>query len=160
MAQRDIWTEQQRLSLILGAWGLGSVAVGELLRRAGRRRGSAFLVGFGRQQSGWGAIDAAIAGFGAIRSRQKQAGLPDPDAAAVQESERSSLHRILLVNTGLDLLYLAGGVLLIVASDAVSRRSGREAALVRGDGAGVLLQGGFLLVLDSAFAARTVAAPR
>lgn len=80
---------------------------------------------FGRQTVAWGAVDGVIALVG---SRRRGA------------TDLARLRRVLLVNAGLDLGYLTAGAWLL--------RDGRW----RGDGAAVLVQGGFLLALDSAAA--------
>jgi hypothetical protein len=78
---------------------------------------------FGRQTLAWGVVDAAIAAFGASR--------PAPDPAR--------LRKVLLVNCAADVGYLALGA-------AALRRGWR------GDGAAILVQGAFLLALDSHYA--------
>ena len=110
---------ESRLTAALGGWAAGSVAAGALLSVPRATRG------FGRQTLAWGAIDGAIAGVGARRRAAK--GPTDP----------ARLRRVLLVNAGLDVGYLAAGAWLV--------RDGRW----RGDGAAVLVQGAFLLLLDS-----------
>jgi hypothetical protein len=57
------------------------------------------------------------------------------------------LRRLLLVNAGLDVGYVAAGVALVRAG----RVRGRDSV---GDGVAVVLQGGFLLVLDLVHAVR------
>jgi hypothetical protein len=109
---------ESRLTSALGRWAAGSVAAGALLSVPPQTRG------FGRQTLAWGAIDGAIARVGARRRAAR--GATDPDR----------LRRVLLVNAGLDVGYLAAGAWLV--------RDGRW----RGDGAAVLVQGAFLLVLD------------
>ena len=115
---------EEQLTSVLGAWATGSVAAGALLSGSPRTRG------FGRQTAAWGAVDGAIAWFGAHKRRSK--GPADP----------RRLRRVLLVNAGLDVGYLAAGAWLV--------RDGRW----RGDGAAVLVQGGFLLLLDTIAARR------
>ena len=78
---------------------------------------------FGRQTLAWGAVDAGIAAFGASRPAA------DP----------RRLRTVLLVNSVADLGYLALGA-------AAMRRGWR------GDGAAILVQGAFLLALDSHYA--------
>jgi hypothetical protein len=109
---------ESRLTTALGRWAAGSVVAGALLSVPSTTRG------FGRQTLAWGAVDGAIAVVGSRRRAQK--GPTDP----------GRLRRVLLVNAGLDVGYLAAGGWLV--------RDGRW----RGDGAAVLLQGAFLLVLD------------
>jgi len=120
------------LTRALTAWSLGSIAVGALVvvRRPGER-----ATGFARQSIAWGAVDLAIAGL-SLRRR---------DPAADEAVEAGSLRRLLLVNAVLDVGYVTAGALLWRAG----RFRGRDST---GDGAGVVVQGAFLLVLDTACA--------
>lgn len=120
-------TVEKRLTRVLGAWSAGSIATGAVLAARPATRG------FGRQTLAWGAIDGAIAYAGAKGRARK--GPTDP----------VRLQKILIVNAVLDLGYLALG--------ARMRRTERW----RGDGDAVLVQGGFLLMLDtvSAYALRS-----
>lgn len=115
-------TVEQRLTRVLAAWGAGSVVAGAALALRPDTRG------FGRQTAAWGLVDGAIA-YAGVRGRARH-GPTDP----------RRLRRVLLANAGLDLGYLVAGAWLV-------RRPRR-----RGDGAAVLVQGAFLLVLDSAAA--------
>jgi hypothetical protein len=115
---------------LLGRWALGSVVAGGVLALDQRTRG------FGRQTAAWGAVDGVIALVGA---RRQAAGRTTPDAR---------LRRVLLVNAGLDVGYLAAGAWLL-------RRT-----RWRGDGAAVLVQGAFLLWLDATYARRLGAPAR
>ena len=102
---------------------LGGWAVGSLAA-------GAVLVGdprtraFGRQTAAWGAVDGAIALVGSRRR------------AARGPTEPARLRRVLLVNAVLDVGYLAAGAALL-------RTRWRD------DGVAVLVQGAFLLVLDT-----------
>lgn len=115
----------KQLLAALGAWSAVSTVGGAALIARGRTR---FAHNFGRQTLAWGAVDAAIAGFGASR--------PAPDPAR--------LRKVLLINCVADLGYLGLGVL-------ATRRGWR------GDGEAILVQGAFLLALDSHFAYRLTA---
>lgn len=117
-------TVEERLTQVLSAWAVGSVAAGAVLMACPVTRG------FGRQTAAWGAVDGAIACAG-IRGRRRR-GPTDP----------SRLRRVLWLNAGLDVGYLAVGIRL--------SRTERW----RGDGLAVLVQGAFLLVLDTATALR------
>ena len=109
---------ERQLTRVLGGWAAVSTVGGAVLAARPTTRG------FGRQTALWGAVDGAIALVGA----QKRATRGPTDPAR--------LRRVLLVNAGLDVGYLAAGAWLV--------RDGRW----RGDGAAVLVQGAFLLVLD------------
>jgi hypothetical protein len=110
---------EQRLTQVLGAWAAGSVVVGGVLAARPGTRG------LGRQTAAWGAVDGAIALVGA---RRRAGGGPTPPLR---------LRRVLLVNAALDVGYVATGAWLV--------RDGRW----RGDGIAVVVQGAFLLVLDT-----------
>ncbi len=101
-----------------------------------------FWRGVGVQGLVWGIIDAAIAGFGLAQLRRKQ-GQPDantPDACA---REARSLRRTLLINAGLDVLYVIGGVIVL---------TNLATEFARGNGVGIIIQGGFLLLFDTFYA--------
>lgn len=117
-------TTEEQLTRVLAAWAAGSVAVGAGCSLSSRTRG------FGRQTAAWGLIDGAIA-YAGVRGRRRK-GPTDP----------VRLRRVLLVNAGLDVGYVAVGVRLL------------QGSRFRGDGLAVLVQGAFLLVLDSAAAHR------
>jgi hypothetical protein len=78
--------------------------------------------GFWGMSGAWGAINATIALVGLLT--------PEPALG--------DLKTILLVNGGLDVLYILGGVYLLT----------RPEAMWRGSGVAVIVQGGFLLVFD------------
>ena len=111
-----------RLTQVLGAWATGSVLLGAGLCVPAATRA------FGRQTAAWGAVDGLIAYVGS-RNRARRG-----------PTEPVRLRRVLLVNAGLDVGYLAAGARLL------------QRPRWRGDGLAVLVQGAFLLVLDTAAA--------
>ena len=115
---------EEDLTRVLACWAAASVVAGAALSLDRRTRG------FGRQTAAWGAVDGAIA-YAGVRGRRRRG----PTSPA-------RLRRVLLVNAGLDIGYLAAGARLV--------RGDRW----RGDGLAVLVQGAFLLVLDSVAARR------
>ncbi len=131
------WTHEQvdqrerTLARALGAWSAGSVVTGALVRG-----------GAGRQHAAWGAVDGALAATGLLRG---------PDRRRDPGERAHRLRRLLLVNAGLDVGYLALGATL---------RSGRLGAARRADGGAVLVQGAFLLGLDLWHARALQAPPR
>jgi hypothetical protein len=136
---RLVVREERVLLLTVGAWGLASVLAGAALWRSGRARPGTLLVGIGRQAAIWGAVDLAVAGFGARRSPAA----PETDADARRRSARMAA--ITGANAVADVAYLAGAV-------AALRRPARRA-----DGAGALAQAAFLLVVDARHARRFAA---
>lgn len=140
MTLRRFWRRVNDVHRQLAAWAAVSLATGVLLVLVGtpfwRAVGVQFLV--------WGAIDGAIAAAG-WRDGRRIARSGDDRDVAESERHRRRLRRLLLVNVGLDMLYLAIGTALL----------GFDAGPVRaGHGVGVIVQGGFLLLFDAWHAAR------
>jgi hypothetical protein len=132
-----IYTFQKDLSQKLLLWSLLSMIVGGFL--SGRRQ-SPDQRGFGQQALGWGAIDALIALVGWAMARKRTAD-PSAQTEEAKRKETRNLRRLLWINSGLDLLYIAGGWLLTRRADS----SGRG---WRGHGWGIVVQGAFLLLFD------------
>ena len=132
-----IWTLQARISHYLILWSTLSIVGGAVLLFA-----VPFWRGVGVQGLVWGVIDAAIAGFGLAQLRRKRA-RPDANTPETLVRETRSLRRTLLINAGLDVLYVVGGV--IVLTNLANE-------FARGNGVGIIVQGGFLLVFDTFYA--------
>ena len=130
-----IWDFQDALARRLLLWSALSIAAGAILLLAG----DAFWRGFGLQAVVWGAIDAGIALFGRRASQKRQASAPPGPETTAREAR--NLRRLLWINTGLDVLYVAGGLLLISTL-------GRSDPFAAGTGWGIVLQGGFLFIFD------------
>lgn len=118
------------------AWGAGSVVAGAGLATSRR----ADLRQIGLQAIVWGAIDAALAlsGRHGARANQRHAPLSAPRSA---REEAARFQRIVAINAGLDLLYIAGGLRLAQTAQRSSSRYGT--------GLGIAIQGLFLLLYDS-----------
>jgi hypothetical protein len=95
---------------------------------------------FGRQTFLWGAIDGAIAGAGAIRGRR-------PRNPGTELADAQRLRKILLINSAIDVGYVAAGGWLMARCV-----NDRPHKLTRADGAAIVIQGAFLLALDTKFA--------
>lgn len=149
MSIHDLVDFEARLASRLLAWGGASVAGGAALALVGHATGSRFLRGFGTQTIGWGAIDAGLALGGRARAQRLRSGPPADPAAAAAEAAR--IRRILALNAGLDVLYVAGGL-------AVAAGRGRADPAARGHGLAAVVQGAFLLGFDAWHAARVPAA--
>ena len=133
-------TDHVQFQVMLGKrliqWGGLSTGLGAVLMTWG----SSFLRGVGSQFAGWGIINALIGWFG-VRSARKMAAQPDAHTPKTQSEARANLRRVLAVNTGLDVLYIAGGAWL-------SKTIDEEDQFWRGAGVGIVIQGGFLFVFD------------
>ncbi len=129
-----IYYYQKILSHRLFAWGVLSILVGVIL---GLIHPALFWKGVGLQSVLWGLVDAAIALF-ALRGLDKK--IQTPPESHVLRRDASRLQKILWVNTGLDVLYVLGGLWMM--------SSGGD-DWWRGMGLGILIQGGFLLLFDA-----------
>lgn len=125
----------------LKQWGLGNIIGGTILTLI-----PGFWRHFGLQALSWGAIDWLLAIAGRRQALLKAEDLVAGDldeSAAHAAAER--FRTILLINAGLDLLYIASGLWLF--------RTAGERTDRRGMGAGIFVQGLFLLLFDSILAA-------
>jgi hypothetical protein len=136
----DIWQFQAHIGRRLLKWGALSAVAGGLLALLPLD----YWRGFGSQAAGWGAIDAVI-GIVGIRSARVKGATPEAHTYQAQQASRRTLRRILLINAGLDVGYIAGGV-------ALARTRGRRSEFWRGSGTSIVVQGGFLLLFDLAHA--------
>jgi hypothetical protein len=77
--------------------------------------------------------------------------------AGAQPSNAAQLRRFLILNAILDVGYMAGGAGLILARERLDQRPRYSAPQAVGDGAAVIVQGGFLLTSDAVHARRLAA---
>ncbi len=128
--------QHRRLSLLLG-WGLLSMLIGVVMPIYP----NPFWRQFGLQALLWGAIDAMLAAFGLGRAGKKQEQHALGELSFHDETrEARSFYRILLFNTGLDVLYVASGIWLM---QRFKKRADR-----RGMGLGIIVQGLWLFLFD------------
>lgn len=122
-------------------WGIASVIGGAVLTLV-----PGFWRHVGLQAISWGAIDWLLAMAGRRQALLKAEDLVAGDIdESVAHAAAERFRNILLINAGLDLLYIGGGLwLLRTAGDRADRR---------GMGFGILVQGLFLLLFDSILAA-------
>ncbi|MFO7661732.1 MAG: hypothetical protein R6X18_03975 [Chloroflexota bacterium] len=130
------WKFQDRLTLWLLSWGMASIASGLMLGRSE----DDFRRGIGEQFVGWGVINAVIAVLGQRGSLKKRR-LPDANEVESLSRERNKLKRLLWINTGLDVVYMAGGWRAVQTRGQMDERW-------RGRGWGIIFQGGFLFFFD------------
>lgn len=138
---KSFYEYQQHALQPLKQWGLGSMLVGSLALPVPHP----VIRQMGIQCLTWGGIDAGLALLGERQARHKATQLAD-GALDEQQVARDirQLHRILMLNTGLDVVYILAALGLIATSTDRPQRLGV--------GIGVLVQGGFLLVYDALFA--------
>lgn len=137
---------EREITALLTVWAAGSVIKGTAIALIGKRTGRKQWMRFGRQTAMWGAVDALIAGAGALgRSRRGELTQEQVD------TEARKLRTLLLINAAADVLYVAGGAHIAFHAkpgppEKTSFRMGR------GDGLAILIQGAFLLALDATYA--------
>ena len=124
------------LTRTLAVLGASSVVIGGLVAVASSHPGRR---AFGQQSAAWGAINLGIAGFGAWRSQAHPA-------------QAAGLRRTLLVNAGLDVVYVAAGAHVAHHRTTFGDRVAPDAA--RGHGLAVVGQGLALMALDLTYAGR------
>ncbi|MCB9593811.1 MAG: hypothetical protein H6719_13845 [Sandaracinaceae bacterium] len=145
--------ERREAGVVLVFEGLLSLVAGGLV--AGFGNADPFWLSFGVGTAGWGAVNAALAiamlDLDDQRQRAVEAerGLRYDDvdrarAAAIRQQEGAAT--LFAFNAGLDVFYLATGVLLFVLADQLTGPD--EPDLLRGYAVAQLGQGGFLLVFD------------
>ncbi len=130
---------RRRALAVLGTWATANLAVGGVgWATADAPRTRAFHQG----NALWNTVNLGIAGLGLLAPRPSA----PFDRPALHRTSRN-LDRALVVNAGLDLLYMAGGLVLQqVGKDRSDPR-------LQGWGDALLLQGGFLLTFDLGFLA-------
>lgn len=120
--------------LILGSWAVGNMLWGGLM--AGRTSGE--LQGFHQMNAYWNGVNLLIAGFGYYSAMTE---VPSSEFWETIQQQQS-IEKILLVNAGLDVAYMATGLYML------ERGKRTDNARIRGFGKSVILQGAFLMSFD------------
>ncbi|MDZ7897977.1 MAG: hypothetical protein U5N85_08110 [Arcicella sp.] len=133
---------QERLDLnrqgmtVLGSWaGANLITNGILLSNA-----SGSEKAFYQMNIYWNVVNGALAGLGLLQKSKNQASM----SAFQTLEEQSGTEKVFLLNTGLDVAYVMGGVYLLEKS----KNSTSDQDQLKGFGQSVILQGGFLLLFD------------
>lgn len=128
---------QKALGLTLGSFALVNIAVGVV--GAGQTSGETTY--FHRMNVYWNLVNLGLAGVGLLGSRKKKT-TPESLADAVRQHE--NMKQLLLVNTGLDVAYVAGGAYLRERANSHPDNADQ----LRGYGNAIMVQGGFLFAFD------------
>lgn len=140
---RQQW--QQRLKLdkthgaVLGGWGVANVATGII----GASTTSGSHRYFHQMNVGWGVINTGLAYFIRRQVREDQMKATNPAMARMAQQR---IEGLLLLNTGLDIAYVAAGWGFTERANNMAAGKSRDRAL--GFGESLMVQGGFLLVFD------------
>ena len=121
---------------VLGSWAVLNIGSGLALR--GNAEGSARY--FYDMNAIWNTVNLGVAAFGYIRANKLQ----QPENGLEMYNIQNRLDKTLLLNTGLDLAYIATGLFL----NDRGRRSSDNHELLIGYGRSVILQGTFLFAFD------------
>jgi hypothetical protein len=137
----EIRLNKQRIGmLVLGSWAVGNIAAGAIL--AGQRQGEDKY--FHLMNIGWNAVNLGLATVGYLNAIHADPAVYDM-AATIKE--QYNIEKILLLNTGLDVGYMLGGLYLMERSKNTDKNPER----LKGFGKSILLQGGFLFTFDLIF---------
>ncbi len=120
------------MAILLG-WGVANVGIG-LFRRKLNNQARRY---FWQMNLAWGAVDALIAGL------TLRALATDYTRFATDRAFQATQVKVIGFNIFLDVLYVLGGLALLKVN--VKKRSARR----QGYGRSIVVQGGFLLVLDA-----------
>jgi len=132
-----VWDFSSKLTRRLLIWSVLSVLASAVIVFLP----NPFLRGLGIQFFAWGVIDGAIAIFGERASAKRRLKVQESGSVESEAKESRWLERILWINTGLDVLYVLGGLWLM-------QTWGADSLLWKGHGAGIIIQGGFLFFFD------------
>lgn len=137
----DYNTEKMRTSkrsmYTLGGWAVGNFAVSGAM--VGFSSGSEKY--FHQMNIYWNVVNAGLAGLGLLGSRKESA---DKSLFETIRGQHNT-EKIYLLNAGLDVGYIFGGLYLA----ELANRSPDQADRFTGFGQSIVLQGSFLLVLDT-----------
>jgi len=133
---RDAFIAEQRVLMwTLMGWAGASIGGGSAMWAGAS--GDEALRWAGIQSVAWGTVNATIASIALVNLR---ADARQEKTAMQWRQDRADARRTFTWNAGLDVLYVGvGAALLLFAKDDA----------LRGSGAGILAQGGFLLAFDT-----------
>ncbi|QRO01143.1 hypothetical protein JRI60_19955 [Archangium violaceum] len=126
---------QTAMSVLLG-WAVLNIGTGTAGHFATQGETQAFF----QANAAWNVVNLAIAGFGL---HGQLTATPETWDLARSLAEGQQMEKVLLLNVGLDVGYIAFGGFLL------ERGLHRDSARLRGWGKSLLLQGGFLLLFDA-----------
>lgn len=122
---------------LLGGWSVANIATGTY----GRLQTGGTTRYFHEMNAAWNSVNLAIAGFGYYGAKRA-----DTDLSLTETvRESNNMDKILLLNTGLNVGYMATGAYLW--ERGIRKQSDRQT----GYGQSLILQGAFLFVFDTLF---------
>jgi len=138
----DVWHAEQSFRktgmIVLGSWAATNIVTGLI----GRSQTTGSRSRFHEMNAIWNSVNLGIAVFGYISAQNL-----DPNGSAFDLYEtQQQLDKVLLINAGLDLAYIATGFWMRERSKNISGNQD----LWNGYGTSIVLQGAFLFVFDLA----------
>lgn len=134
--QKSTGTNQTAM-WILGSWAAGNMLISGIAMCKTERSTRYFH----QMNVMWNTVNMGIAAFGLL-SQAPEFTSHVPDLVA----NHRKMENLYLINSGLDILYIAGGAYMVHRSGNSTKRP----EMLKGYGQSVMLQGGFLLVFDTA----------
>ncbi len=124
--------------LTLGSWALANIGTGIIASRGASGSNKYFH----QMNAYWNVVNLALAGFGYYGAANA-----DPASFTLSSSvkEQFGIEKLLLLNAGLDVGYIATGFYLMERAKNATTHTDR----LKGFGQSVILQGGFLLLFDT-----------
>ena len=122
----------------LGSWAIANMAVGVY----GWSSNSGSSKYFHQMNFFWNTVNLSIAGFAIYNNFHTNFSELSPENIM---NRHLRTEKILLINAGLDAVYIGTGFLL----RHLSLGSSKNSALMKGYGNSIILQGGFLLIFDA-----------
>lgn len=151
--RRSHQVERREAGIVLFVSGLASVLGGAIV--AGAMHDDPFWLTFGLGSAGWGAVNASLAigmldlGDGGFARIEADRALRGDDLARARERALRAQHdtaTMFAVNFGLDVFYVAAGILLFFLADQIESAQDREH--LRGYSVAMTAQGAFLFGFD------------
>ncbi len=130
--------DKQRVSMmVLGGWAVANIGIGAALYSSRQGEDRYFHL----MNIGWNAINLGLATAGYLSAVNT-----DPASLDLYETVKAQhgIQKILLLNTGLDVGYMLGGLYLIERSKNAEKKPER----LKGFGKSIILQGAFLFAFD------------
>lgn len=125
--------------ITLGGWAAANIVSGFII--AGTVQGEARYVW--RMNGYWNFINLGLAGMGYLNARK--AALRKYSFTDNYEAQHA-IEKLYVLNFGLDLTYIASG--LYLRARGKTETNGKSSDQLRGYGTSIIIQGGFLLLMD------------
>ncbi len=135
--EKERVSKQKNAMIVLAGWSVANIVVSGIATDTRNKE----VRYFHQMNVMWGGINLAIAGLGYWgASREK---IDNPTLESVLKHQNKT-EKTFLLNAGLDVVYIGGGLLMNKTSD-----NQKVPERFKGYGNSIMLQGGFLLLFDA-----------